>query len=605
MSFLGTIVNKERNIMLKKVKYVSMLIIAILLCVVGFDMHRLTQAQGFWGHRPMFFLILLTALITLLRSRFFYGNEWRVRWTTLSTLSAVLLYFGFPTMPFTPLLFVGFVPLLMVENEISRQAEKPFWKIALYAYHTFLVWNILSTFWVSNSSLGGGIFANFVNAALMTIPFMLYSFCKRYLKSNLHTWAFVAFWIVYEKVDQYWELTWTWLTIGNGFAQYPSWVQWYEYTGVFGGTFWVLLVNYTLYKTIQKYELWNLRWKHLQGPIAMVVVPIVISLGMYFTHQEKGLDKKVLVIQPNYEPHYQKFSVDRTVQYNKMLAQIKSKIDVETDYVLMPETVIRGVNLRDGDRHTYLNKLKRELKEYPNVKIVSGVSAYIQTRDSLEIPKKSRRTRVVRGATSYIEAYNAAVQVSNDIDTIQYYKKSILVPGTEIFPYAQLFFFMEGFIKSMGGTVAGNGTQAERDVFWDAAKEYAVAPVICYESIYGEYCAEYVRKGANALFILTNDGWWDDSPGFRQHLKFASLRAIETRRAIARSANTGSSCYINQRGDILEATEYEVDAVLQSKIKFNNEITFYTKWGDFIARISGLLAILLLLNSIVHRVTKR
>ena len=108
-----------------------------------------------------------------------------------------------------------------------------------------------------------------------------------------------------------------------------------------------------------------------------------------------------------------------------------------------------------------------------------------------------------------------------------------------------------------------------------------------------------------ALFILTNDGWWDDSPGFRQHLKFASLRAIETRRSIARSANTGSSGYINQRGDIVEATEYEVDAVLNSKIKFNDEITFYAKWGDFIARISGLLAILLLLNSIVHRVTKR
>ena len=157
----------------------------------------------------------------------------------------------------------------------------------------------------------------------------------------------------------------------------------------------------------------------------------------------------------------------------------------------------------------------------------------------------------------------------------------------------------------MGGTVAGNGIQSERTVFWDEAREQAIAPVICYESIYGEYCTEYVRKGANAIFIVTNDGWWDDSPGFRQHLKFASLRAIETRRSVARSANTGISGYINQRGDILEATDYEVDAVLNSKIKFNDEITFYTKWGDFIARIAGLLAVLLLLNAIVHKLTKR
>ena len=591
--------------MLKKVKYISMLIITVLLCVVGFDMYRLFEEKGFWGYRSMFFLILLTALITIIRSRFFYGNEWRVRWTTLSTFSAILLYLGFPTMPFTPLLFIGFVPLLMVENEISKQEPKPFWKIALYSYHTFLVWNILSTFWVSNSSLGGGMFANFVNAALMTIPFMLYSFCKRYLKPNLHAWAFIAFWITYEKVDQYWELTWTWLTLGNSFAQYPSWAQWYEFTGVFGGTLWILLINYLLYNAVQKYELWNIRWKHLRMPIALFLVPLVISLGMYFTHQEMGEEKKVLVIQPNYEPHYQKFTVDRNVQYNKMLSQIKSKVDQETDYVLMPETVIRGVNLRDSKRHTYLNKLKRELATYPNLKIVSGAGAYIITRDSTEIPKKTRRLNVVRGATSYVERYNAAVQVSNEIDTLQYYKKSILVPGTEIFPYASFFFFMEGFIDYLGGTVAGNGIQSKRDVFWDAPREQAIAPVICYESIYGEYCAEYIRKGANAIFIVTNDGWWDDSPGFRQHLKFASLRAIETRRSIARSANTGSSGYVNQRGDILEATEYEVDAVLNSKIRFNDEITFYTKWGDFIARIASLIAILLLLNSIVHKVTKR
>jgi len=93
---------------------------------------------------------------------------------------------------------------------------------------------------------------------------------------------------------------------------------------------------------------------------------------------------------------------------------------------------------------------------------------------------------------------------------------------------------MKGLVDSMGGTVAGNGTQAHRTAFWDEAHQYAVAPVICYESIYGEYCTEYIHDGAHAIFILTNDGWWDDSPGFRQHLKFASLRAIETRRSIAR-----------------------------------------------------------------------
>jgi len=554
--------------MSQKVKYIAMLVVALLLLGVGYDMQRLTDASGFWGPRPLFFLLLLTAF-------------------------------------FTPLMFVGFVPLLVVENEIRKFAEKPFWKIALYSYHSFLVWNILSTYWVSNSTLGGGIFANFTNAALMTIPFMLYSFCKAHLKPSLHAWAFIGFWICYEKLDQYWELTWTWLTLGNSLAQYPSWAQWYSFTGVFGGTFWILLTNYLLYQLITKYKIWNLTPQRLLQPILLFVIPLLLSLGMYVMNADQGPQKKVLVVQPNFEPHYEKFTIPIAKQFEKIQKQIDSKIDAETDYVLLPETVLRQLNLSQGKRHTYVKMLEENLAQYPNLKVVSGAGAYLRSRDPEEFPKRSRRTYNRDTKPFYVEAYNAAIQFSSDVDTLQFYKKSILVPGTEIFPYSKLFPFMEGMINSMGGTVAGNGTQAYRSVFWDADRKHAIAPVICYESIYGEYCAEYIRKGANAIFILTNDGWWDDSPGFRQHLKFASLRAIETRRSIARSANTGSSCYINQRGDILEATDYEVDAVLNSSIAFNDQITFYTRWGDFIARISILVSILLFLSAFVHKFSKK
>jgi len=591
--------------MSNKVRFIALSVVVVLLVLLGFDMKRLAEASDFWGIRPMIFLLLFTAAITLIRKRFFYGDGWRIRWTVLSTFSAVLLYLGFPTMPFLPLMFIAFVPLLVVEHEISRFADRPFWKNALFSYHTFLVWNILSTYWVSNSTLGGGIFANFVNAALMTIPFMLYSFCKRYIKSSLHAWAFIGFWIAYEKLDQYWELTWTWLTLGNALAEYPSWAQWYSFTGVFGGTFWILLINYIMFQIIFKYNAWGLNLQRLALPLALFCVPILISQVMYFSYSDQGVSKKVLVVQPNFEPHYQKFKIPLDKQIQKVLGQVKSKLDEDTEYVLLPETLIRGVDLNAGLNQKYLRKFRELIASYPNVKIVSGAGLYFRTLDSLEITDRSRRTYRNRstGEPYYIESYNSALQFSNESDSLQVYKKSILVPGTEIFPYAKLFPFMKGMVDSMGGTVAGNGIQAHRTAFWDHDHEYAVAPVICYESIYGEYCTEYIRDGANAIFILTNDGWWDDSPGFRQHLKFASLRAIETRRSIARSANTGSSAYINQRGDILEATDYEVDAVLNSPIAFNDQITFYTRWGDLIARISIFLSILLFLNAFVIKFT--
>jgi apolipoprotein N-acyltransferase len=593
--------------MSNKVKFIALSVVLVLLGLLGFDMKRLADANSFWGMRPMFFLLSMTALITLLRSRFFYGDGWRVRWTVLSTFSAFLLYLGFPTMPFLPLIFIAFVPLLMVEHEISRFAERPFWKIALYSYHTFLVWNILSTYWVSNSTLGGGIFANFVNAALMTIPFMLYSFCKRHIKSSLHAWAFIGFWIAYEKLDQYWELTWTWLTLGNALAEYPSWAQWYAMTGVFGGTFWILLLNFVVFQIIKKHKIWGLQLKRLSIPIALFLVPILISQVIYFTYSDHGPTKKVLVVQPNFEPHYQKFNIPLHTQIQKVLGQIESKLDEDTEYILLPETLIRGVDIDNGIQHKYIRQFRALIAPYPNVKVVSGAGAYFRTQDALDIADRSRRTYQDRatGQAYYVESYNSAIQFSAESDSLQIYKKSILVPGTEIFPYAKYFPFMKGLVESMGGTIAGNGTQAQRIAFWDEEHQYAVAPVICYESIYGEYCTEYIRDGANAIFILTNDGWWDDSPGFRQHLKFASLRAIETRRSIARAANTGASAYINQRGDILEATDYEVDAVLHSAIAFNDHITFYTRWGDLIARISTFLSILLFLNAFVLKFTPK
>ena len=128
-----------------------------------------------------------------------------------------------------------------------------------------------------------------------------------------------------------------------------------------------------------------------------------------------------------------------------------------------------------------------------------------------------------------------------------------------------------------------------------------VAPVICYESVFGEYVTDYVKKGANFIGIITNDSWWGDTPGYQQHWSFARLRAIETRRSVARSANTGTSGFINQRGDELQKSEYLTLDCLRQKIKCNEKITFYVKYGDVIGKIGLGLAIMILLNLIVRK----
>jgi apolipoprotein N-acyltransferase len=114
-----------------------------------------------------------------------------------------------------------------------------------------------------------------------------------------------------------------------------------------------------------------------------------------------------------------------------------------------------------------------------------------------------------------------------------------------------------------------------------------------------------VKNGAELLFIMTNDGWWEDTPGHRQHFIYAKLRAIECRRSIARSANTGISCFINQRGDVIQQTAYWEEDAIQNTINKNDRITFYVKYGDILGRIAYWTSALLLLILIVAMLKKR
>ena len=163
--------------------------------------------------------------------------------------------------------------------------------------------------------------------------------------------------------------------------------------------------------------------------------------------------------------------------------------------------------------------------------------------------------------------------------------------------------FINDIVINIGGTTGSLGRQKESSNFV-AGDGTKIAPVICYESVFGEYVASYVQKGAQLIFIITNDGWWKNTPGYKQHMSFARLRAIETRRSIARSANTGISCFINQRGDVFQPTGWWIDAAIAQSINANDKVTFYVEYGDFIARISLFVSALLLLNMISTRLRK-
>ncbi|MFN3940829.1 MAG: apolipoprotein N-acyltransferase, partial [Chitinophagales bacterium] len=390
----------------------------------------------------------------------------------------------------------------------------------------------------------------------MTLPFMGYRYVKKRLGTRLGLISLAAFWIIFEYVHLRWELTWPWLNLGNVFALNHTWIQWYAYTGTFGGTLWVLAVNILVFAMLRLVVFTN-EIHFLSGKkqkvafiaflLCLVIVPIGISKAMYARTKDVGTPVNVTVLQPNFNPYTEKFSLPYNAQVEKMIRLSAEKITDSTDYLAWPETAIpHPIWLHEMDFSKPLRMIHSLTDSFPNLTTIVGINAYAQYNSAADATVTSRQLINPKYAdTIWFDAFNSALQLDTS-GNIEVYHKSKLVPGVERMPYPGALKFLEFLVMDLGGISGTLATQKDREVFFNK-DSIGVATAICYESIFGEYVTRYVRNGANLIFIITNDGWWGNTAGHKQHCLYGRLRAIENRKSIARSANTGISCFINQR----------------------------------------------------------
>ena len=524
----------------------------------------------------------------------------------LAVIGAFLLWLGWPTKPLPLLLFFGLVPLFLIERIIEHPSfTRPAATFFKYAYLLFVLWNAFTTYWVSYSTLPGGIAAVLCNALLMCIPAMLFFFTKRRLGPKIGYPSFVIYWLAFEYFHLGWDLTWPWLTLGNGFAQRPEWVQWYEFTGFLGGSVWLLVVNILFFKAFVDNP--EKRLKPYLLPALFVVIPIAISYGLYFSYEEKGAEAEVVVVQPNIDPYEEKFRDGKNYlpieqQLARLLTLSEQAVTPKTDLLVWPETAI-GENFQEDQINNYpdIATLKSFVGSRPGLDLLTGINSFALYPDAKSATASAR----FREDIGYYDVFNTGMYLANN-GQISLYHKSKLVPGVEKLPYPQFFKFLGPLAIDLGGMVGTHGTQEERTVFpHSGTGQPASAPVICYESVYGGYVSEYVRNGATLICIITNDGWWSDSPGYKQHLQYATLRAIENRRSIARSANTGISGFINQRGDFLQKSEWWKQAALRGTVKLNTELTLFSRTGDLIGPAAQWLSLALIFYVLLHKILLR
>ncbi|MFH0866296.1 MAG: apolipoprotein N-acyltransferase [Bacteroidota bacterium] len=525
----------------------------------------------------------------------------------LTLVSGLLLTFGWPADGFPLFLFFAFVPLLIIEDFIYNHKEK-FNRFSFFGYVflSMLVWNLLTTYWIYFSTVVGVTLAVLLNSLFMALTLSLFHFTRTVLKHNSAYFTFILYWIAFEFLHLNWDLTWSWMNLGNGFANHPAWVQWYEFTGTFGGALWILLVNYLIFHLLKLYisKGKTLRFRLLLTVAAagLILLPIIISVIIYSVHDDKGKSVSVVVVQPNIDPYNEKFGgLSSEKQLARLLKLARLETDANTRLLVGPETVIpEGVWEDMLDESRSIDSLKHFIKKYPDLSILVGLSSYKMFKPGETLSATARRY----SKTEWYDAYNTAMMLDTS-DVVQLYHKSKLVPGVEKMPWSEHLTFLEKYALDLGGIVGSLGVQDERSVFYSADSQIKAAPVICYESIYGEYVSEYVKNGANIICVITNDGWWEDTPGYKQHFDYASLRAIETRRSVVQSANTGISGFINQRGQVQQKTGWWKGDVLKQDVRLNEEITFYVKYGDYIGKASFYMSAIILLYSLILSISKK
>jgi apolipoprotein N-acyltransferase len=534
----------------------------------------------------------------------------------LSISTGLLLSLSWPARGFPFLAFIAFVPLLWAEEGIfqNRDRHRPV-SVFFHAWIAFLVFNILTTWWIMYATLPGMVVALLLNSLFMSIPVGLMHMGRRVLPGQQGPVSLLFFWLSFEHLHARWDLSWSWLDLGNAFAPFPAWIQWYEYTGTAGGTAWILSLNLVAFFLL----------KYLRGSssrqtastastpsdnttfsgsrakktlilsgvaAALFLVPSVVSLVLWDRYGEVSDPVEVVVIQPSIDPYDHARTIEEAQRrVDHMIALAEEAITPLTRFVVAPEgSSPHGIWMGQEERHLMVRAVRGHIARHPGVTWVFGSMVYRQYGPHENIPPSARADQSGNGM---LDVFNSSLMIEGGIPA-DFYHKSKLVPGIEQMPFHRVLKPVGRIVERFGGTAGSLGKQERRGVF-RTKDGMAVAPVICYESIYGDYMRGYYHQGAGLIFIMTNDGWWRNTPGHRQHNQYARLRAIESRKSIARAASTGISSFISQRGEMLGQTAWWEPVSISGTLNRNHSLTFYAMHGNFLGKLSLFLSILMVL----------
>ncbi len=512
----------------------------------------------------------------------------------LALLSAVLLGVAFPPIPTGVTVFVAFIPFFLLLESLETYGET-----IRYSYFMLIIAHFIIGYWSGGYTelkdyylLMGGTALLLINPFFYLIAILSFQFIRKQFSLGSAVLSFPFLWITIELFRANTELALPWITLGNTQTYNLPAIQFASFTGVYGISFWILTINvflFFMYKKVSSLE-WNIFSKRtawaILGIAFIYMLPIIYgTVVLKDAEKPTGYPKiKVAMIQPNIDP-FEKWEGSPYIPLALNQAMTRSISDEKPDLVIWSETAVPFFLLQENSRY-YLEVLKQQL-DSQQVVLLSGIPNIQYYGVGEKAPKSSKMTKE---GLRY-DSYNSSMLIRHNIDTIQTYAKMLLVPFAERVPYSEELSFLNAMQWNLG--LGGWGIGKKQTVFHfktNKGAEANVSSLICFESIFPAFVADFVKNGANFLTIITNDSWWGNTSGAYQHKQYAILRAVENRRWIARCASGGISCIIDPFGHILQSSKLYTKDIIIGDVELRNDKTFYTFHGDWFAEFCLLFA---------------
>jgi apolipoprotein N-acyltransferase len=525
--------------------------------------------------------------------------------------SGLLLALSFPPFPVFFASYFAFVFLLLGLEQVKNGEIK---NLFPRLYLTFFLYHLLSNWWISSFQeqtdpflMASGFALDIFHPLFFMIPVYIYLKIRDNFSLRISILLFPVIWTAWEYFHSLGEFSYPWLAVGNSQIYNFYFVQVADIFGVWGVTFLVLLINSILLLGYLEYK----DSKKINKNLLISLIIILILPNIYgfirvnqFEHSKllkSNESLKIAVIQPNINP-WEKWSSGPIAQIRYCFELQDSLYSIEKfDLSVLPETTI----LRISDEFNKDLKLSF-LQNWIDERGVSLLSGFIHTEIYPEGAKRQLSARYDRYNDLWEESYNAAIMINPDDSTYKVYHKGKLTPFAERIPNLEYFSFLSNFIQwGVGISSWGLGQDKFNLRFSNNDKKAEIGSIICIESIYPHFCSEFTKLGAEILTIITNDAWYDATPGPRQHYLIAQMRAIENRRYIARSANSGVSGFISASGKSLKETKVmEREAIAMDVPKLKN-LSIYVQIGDIFANLLMYLTLGLLFYVLIIKRFKK